>query len=149
MAIERNIHPPNNLTLEPRIVVNVDDTERASRETRPDQLAVLARIDLVQLSIRRGHGTQRDIGCRSSIQAVAVDQELPSDGQPEGVEAILLDKMLHLRRAVAVPFAQRDHQPEAVPDVLFPLDVAAELEASYVDALGLVRRVHVVDTRPV
>lgn len=124
-----------DLALEPSIVVDVDDTRGPRRKAGSYKLVILSHGSGVEQAGGRGQRTRRDVGDSSAVQVVAVDQELPCHWQPKCVQAILLRKMLHLRRAVDVTFANGQHRTKAVGEIGFALDVGAEIEAGYVDSL--------------
>ena len=63
--------------------MQVDDTRSASGEARLDKVIILLQVRVV-------HGPAERV----------VREELPSDGQAEHIEAVVVHEVLHLPRAV-------------------------------------------------
>ena len=98
-----------------RIVVQVDDARRAGVQARLDERVVLDEVVFVEVAAD-------DL----------VREELPADGQAEHVEAVVVDKVLHLARAVvAVVLEQR--RPGGAGGAV-AVGVAAEVETGDVYA---------------
>ena len=95
--------------------MDVNNATSASSQARLDKRVVLLEIVLVD-------GARKDV----------VREELPADGQTEHVEAVVVDKVLHLARAVvAVVLEQR--WPGGARGAV-AVGVAAEVEAGDVYA---------------
>lgn len=84
----------------------------ASANAALDQLVVCGQVGWIQ--------------CSSKL---VVDEELPRDGKSEGVQAIIIDEMLHLLDAISV---RRD--VEGVGSVASAIDSAAKVKSSNVYA---------------
>ena len=89
---EPDTHPAY-LGVPARIVVNIDNARRARVQTRLHERIVLDKVVLVDRAAED-----------------AVGEELPADGEAEDVEAVVVDKVLHLALAV-VPVVLRQRRP--------------------------------------
>ena len=74
---------PNDLSIPPRVIMDIDDAMRARLQTRLHQFIVLAKIGLVK-------STAEDV----------INEVLPGDGQAKDVESVVFGKMRHLGGAV-------------------------------------------------
>lgn len=74
---------PNDLTIPPRVIMNIDNTMRTRLQARLHQCVILSKIGFVK-------STAEDI----------VDEILPGDREAEDVESVVLRKVFHLASAV-------------------------------------------------
>ena len=79
-----------NLSVEASVVVNINDAASTSVQTSLDESIILCEVVFVNVAT---HGVVRE--------------ELPADGKAEDVEAIVIDKMLHLSLAVVTVILQQ------------------------------------------
>ena len=95
--------------------MHVHNTARATIQARLHQRIILRPIVLINIPIRR-----------------PVREELPPDGEPEDVEAVVVDEVLHLARAVRA-VVLRERRPRA-RRAARPVRAAPEVEAGDVHA---------------
>ena len=85
---------PNDLSIPPRVIMDIDDAMRTRLQARLHQLIVLAKIGLVK-------STAEDV----------INEVLPANGQAEDIEFVVFGKVRHLGGAVvSIVFGERwDH----------------------------------------
>ena len=77
---------PNDLSIPPRVIMNIDDAMRAQLQACLHQVIILAKVGLVK-------STAEDV----------VNEVLPGDGQAKYIEFVVVSKVGHLAGAVVTP----------------------------------------------
>ena len=85
---------PNDFSIPPRVIMDIDDAMRARLQARLHQLVVLAKLGLVK-------STAEDV----------VNEVLPGNGQAKDIESVVFGKVRHLGgTVVTIVFGERgDH----------------------------------------
>ena len=82
---------PNDLSIPPRVIMDINDAMCAGLQARLHQFIVLANIGLVK-------STAEDV----------INEVLPGDGQAEDIESVVFGKVRHLAGAVVtIVFGER------------------------------------------